>query len=66
VRITAGRLLTLADQAATFLFAVEGALAAVLAGIAGPVVRVLPELISEVNVQHAGHAPPPGRRDAAR
>jgi uncharacterized membrane protein YeiH len=33
VRITAGRLLTLADQAATFLFAVEGALAAVLAGL---------------------------------
>jgi len=33
VRITAGRLLTLADQAATFLFAVEGALAAVLVGL---------------------------------
>ena len=33
MRITAGRLLTLADQAATFLFAVEGALAAVLVGL---------------------------------
>ena len=33
MRITAGRLLTLADQAATFLFAVEGALAAVLFGL---------------------------------
>jgi uncharacterized membrane protein YeiH len=33
VRITAGRLLTLADLAATFLFAVQGALAAVLSGL---------------------------------
>lgn len=33
MRITAGRLLTLADQSATFLFAVEGALAAVLVGL---------------------------------
>ena len=33
MRITAARLLTLTDQAATFLFAVEGALAAVVAGL---------------------------------
>lgn len=33
MRITAGRLLTLADQAATFLFAVEGALIAAAVGL---------------------------------
>ncbi|MET0866436.1 MAG: TRIC cation channel family protein [Nakamurella sp.] len=69
MRIKAGRLLTVADQAATFLFAFEGGLAAVLAGldlfgimVIAFVTALVGGIIRDVLI---GYSPPASLRGAA-